>query len=75
MAPATKKTKSSKASESINARLQLVVKSGKYSCGYKSALRQMRSGKGKFVLLSFERGWSVKLRRSHRPCADCVLSS
>ena len=45
MAP-TKKSKAAKSSESISARLALVVKSGKYTLGYKSALKQMRSGKG-----------------------------
>jgi len=45
MAP-TKKSKAAKSVESIAARLALVVKSGKYTLGYKSALKQMRSGKG-----------------------------
>jgi large subunit ribosomal protein L30e len=45
MAP-TKKSKATKNTESIASRLALVVKSGKYSLGYKSALKQMRSGKG-----------------------------
>jgi large subunit ribosomal protein L30e len=44
MAP-TKKSKSAKNSESINARLQLVVKSGRYTLGYKQALKQLRNGK------------------------------
>ena len=45
MAPA-KKTKGTKSNESIAARLALVVKSGKYTLGYKSSLKQMRNGKG-----------------------------
>jgi len=45
MAP-TKKSKSTKSNESIASRLALVVKSGKYSLGYKSALKQMRNSKG-----------------------------
>ena len=45
MAP-TKKSKAAKSTESIASRLALVVKSGKYSLGYKSALKQMRNGKG-----------------------------
>lgn len=49
MAP-TKKSKSAKSSESISARLGLVVKSGKYSLGYKSALKQMRNSKGESYL-------------------------
>jgi large subunit ribosomal protein L30e len=49
MAP-TKKSKAAKSTESISARLALVVKSGKYTLGYKSALKQMRSGKGEHFL-------------------------
>merc|ERR1712172_382795 len=44
-----KKTK--KAQESINSRLQLVIKSGKYSLGYKSTLKTLRSGKSKLVII------------------------
>jgi hypothetical protein len=49
MAP-TKKSKATKSTESIAARLALVVKSGKYTLGYKTALKQMRNGKGACVL-------------------------
>lgn len=49
MAP-TKKSKAAKSTESIASRLALVVKSGKYSLGYKSALKQMRNGKGESSL-------------------------
>merc|ERR1712086_722985 len=45
-----KKTK--KGAESINSRLQLVIKSGKYSLGYKSTLKSLRAGKAKLVLIS-----------------------
>ncbi|WVN88278.1 60S ribosomal protein [Cryptococcus depauperatus CBS 7841] len=51
MAP-VKKSKSAKSSESINSKLQLVVKSGKYTLGYKQALKQLRSGKAKLILIS-----------------------
>merc|ERR1712086_1053616 len=44
--------KKSKAQESINSRLQLVIKSGKYSLGYKSTLKTLRNGKAKLVLIS-----------------------
>merc|ERR1712188_34447 len=44
--------KSKKGAESINSRLQLVIKSGKYSLGYKSTLKQLRAGKAKLVLIS-----------------------
>jgi large subunit ribosomal protein L30e len=64
MAP-TKKSKAAKSTESIAARLALVVKSGKYSLGYKSALKQMRNGKGNcpnFHPPAWD--WSRRLRRS-----------
>jgi hypothetical protein len=64
MAP-TKKSKAAKSTESIAARLALVVKSGKYHLGYKSALKQMRNGKGSSdsaALLPWD--WSQRLRRS-----------
>lgn len=47
MAPAVKKTK--KAAESLNAKLALATKSGKYTMGYKSTLKTLRQGKGKFL--------------------------
>lgn len=40
MAPSDKKSK--KALESINSRLALVMKSGKYSFGYKQTLKALR---------------------------------
>merc|ERR1711865_1070872 len=45
-----KKTK--KGAESISSRLQLVIKSGKDSLGYKSTLKSLRAGKAKLVLIS-----------------------
>merc|ERR1712171_4504 len=45
-----KKTK--KAQESINSRLQLVIKSGKYSLGYKSTLKTLRNAKAKLVIIA-----------------------
>merc|ERR1712071_252 len=45
MAP-VKKSKAAKTSESINTKLQLVVKSGKFTLGYKQALKNLRNGKG-----------------------------
>ncbi|XP_027969317.1 membrane transport protein XK isoform X2 [Eumetopias jubatus] len=47
---AAKKTKRSL--ESINSRLQLVMKSGKYVLGYKQTLKMIRHGKAKLVLLA-----------------------
>jgi len=44
--------KQKKAQEGINSRLALVMKSGKYSLGYKSTLKTLRAGKAKMVLIS-----------------------
>jgi len=38
--------------ESINAKLALVMKSGKTTLGYKSTLKTLRQGKSKLVLIS-----------------------
>ncbi|XP_020584323.1 60S ribosomal protein L30 [Phalaenopsis equestris] len=48
--PPTKKTK--KSTESINNRLALVMKSGKYTLGYKTVLRSLRNNKGKLVIIA-----------------------
>jgi len=47
---ATKKVK--KAQESINSRLALVMKSGKYTLGLKSTLKTLRKGKAWLVIIS-----------------------
>ena len=44
--------KSKKAGESINSRLALTIKSGKYTLGYRSTIKSLRSGKSKLVLIS-----------------------
>ncbi|EUD64595.1 60S ribosomal protein [Plasmodium inui San Antonio 1] len=46
-----KKSKKS-AGDNINAKLQLVMKSGKYQFGRKSCLKALRMGKGKLVIVS-----------------------
>eukprot|EP00850_Spirogloea_muscicola_P000348 SM000001S04750 [mRNA] locus=s1:2070772:2072151:+ [translate_table: standard] len=46
---AVKKTK--KTQESINNRLALVMKSGKFTLGYKTVLKSLRSGKSKLVII------------------------
>ncbi|KAK8807231.1 hypothetical protein WA158_003990 [Blastocystis sp. Blastoise] len=43
---------SKKATEGINSRLQLVVKSGKYQLGYKSVLKTIRSDKAKLIIVA-----------------------
>lgn len=45
-----KKTK--KAVESINSRLQLVMKSGKAVLGYKTTIKSLRQNKGKMVVIA-----------------------
>merc|ERR1719350_164354 len=47
---AQKKVK--KSNESINSRLALVMKSGKYMLGYKQTLKTLRSGKSKLVIIA-----------------------
>lgn len=47
---ASKKQK--KAMESINSRLALVMKSGKYKLGYRETLKTLRQGKAKLVILA-----------------------
>ena len=47
---AAKKMK--KSLESINSRLQPVMKSGKYVLGYKQTLKRIRQGKAKLVILA-----------------------
>ncbi|XP_047400803.1 60S ribosomal protein L30-like [Sciurus carolinensis] len=47
---AAKKTK--KSLESINSRIHLVMKSGKYALGYKQTLKMIREGKVKLVILA-----------------------
>ncbi|KAL4604040.1 hypothetical protein ACB092_10G165900 [Castanea dentata] len=44
--------KMKKTHENINNRLALVMKSGKYSLGYKTVLRSLRNSKGKLILIS-----------------------
>jgi large subunit ribosomal protein L30e len=44
--------KAKKAQESINSRLALVMKSGKYNLGYKTTLRSLRGGQAKLVVIA-----------------------
>jgi large subunit ribosomal protein L30e len=50
MAPAAKKSK--KTVESINSRLQLVMRSGKAALGYNTTVKSLRSTKAKMVIIS-----------------------
>lgn len=40
-----------KSHESINNRLALVMKSGKYTLGYKTVLKSLRNSKGTFAII------------------------
>merc|ERR1712044_132509 len=53
--------KSKKDGSSINSRLALVIKSGKYNLGYRETIKQLRQGKAKLVLLATN---TPQLRRS-----------
>ncbi|XP_038980738.1 uncharacterized protein LOC103709054 isoform X1 [Phoenix dactylifera] len=44
--------KAKKSTESINNRLALVMKSGKYTLGYKTVLRSLRNSKGKLIIIA-----------------------
>lgn len=44
--------KPSKGSDTVNAKLALVMKSGKVALGYKSTLKALRSGKAKAILVA-----------------------
>nr|CAD7262556.1 unnamed protein product [Timema shepardi] len=46
------KRKQKKAMESINSRLALVMKSGKFVLGYKQTLKTLRQGKAKLVIIA-----------------------
>jgi len=52
MAPAPTGKKTKKVVESINSKLQLVMKSGKTALGYKTTIKALRSGKAKMVITS-----------------------
>mmetsp|Transcript_12365 Transcript_12365/g.18769 ORF Transcript_12365/g.18769 Transcript_12365/m.18769 type:complete len:114 (+) Transcript_12365:111-452(+) len=47
-----KASKASKAADSINARLQLVIRSGKYQLGHRSSVKTLRNGKSKLILIA-----------------------
>eukprot|EP00186_Timspurckia_oligopyrenoides_P004437 CAMPEP_0182443740 /NCGR_PEP_ID=MMETSP1172-20130603/2390_1 /TAXON_ID=708627 /ORGANISM="Timspurckia oligopyrenoides, Strain CCMP3278" /LENGTH=110 /DNA_ID=CAMNT_0024639103 /DNA_START=33 /DNA_END=365 /DNA_ORIENTATION=+ len=44
--------KSKKAGDNVSSRLALVMKSGKYTLGYRSTIKSMRSGKAKLILIA-----------------------
>merc|ERR1712129_592034 len=52
MSTTKKASKASKALDSINARLALVMKSGKYSLGTKTTMKTLRQGKAKLILIA-----------------------
>jgi large subunit ribosomal protein L30e len=54
-----------KQAETINQRLQLVMKSGKYVLGYRQTLKALRNGQAKLILVSVNtpqiRSWSLDI--------------
>merc|ERR1711924_563380 len=69
--------KQKKSQESINSRLQLVIKSGKYSLGYKSTLKTLRAGKAKLVIISSNCPPLRKSELEYSPCfpsAACTIT-
>merc|ERR1712194_798780 len=50
--PTKKASKASKSLDSINARLGLVMMSGKYTLGYSTTLKSLRQGKAKLILIA-----------------------
>merc|ERR1712037_44512 len=53
--------KSKKDGSSINSRLALVIKAGKYNLGYMETIKQLRGGKAKLIILANN---TPQLRRS-----------
>ncbi len=53
--------RSKRDAQNINAKLALVIKSGKFVLGYKSTLKTLRAGKAKLVIIS---GNTPPLRKS-----------
>ncbi|CUM45846.1 unnamed protein product [Debaryomyces fabryi] len=49
------------AADNINSKLGLVIKSGKYTLGYKSAVKSLRTGKAKLIIIA---GNTPVLRKS-----------
>eukprot|EP01115_Flamella_aegyptia_P012558 TRINITY_DN62890_c0_g1_i1.p1 TRINITY_DN62890_c0_g1~~TRINITY_DN62890_c0_g1_i1.p1 ORF type:complete len:102 (+),score=25.24 TRINITY_DN62890_c0_g1_i1:71-376(+) len=47
-----KSNKSKRSAESINARLALVMRSGKAALGYKQTLKKLRNGEAKLIIIS-----------------------
>ncbi|KAI5962086.1 RPL30 [Candida pseudojiufengensis] len=44
--------KSNKNQENINSKLALTIKSGKYTLGYKSVVKSLRTGKAKLIVIA-----------------------
>ncbi|KAI7288255.1 hypothetical protein KC345_g312 [Hortaea werneckii] len=64
--------KSSKTSDSINAKLALTIKSGKVTLGYKSTLKTLRAGKAKLIIIA---GNTPPLRKSELECTFRSLTT
>lgn len=60
-----------KSQENINSRLALVMKSGKYTLGYKTCLKTLRSGKGESRRHALQ---SVCMRAAPASCSACMVA-
>merc|ERR1711894_158693 len=63
-----------KGNESINSRLALVMKSGKYTLGYRSTLKTLRQGKAKLVIIGTNTPQLRKVRSNITPCCRRPVS-
>merc|ERR1712130_258110 len=61
-------SKKKKDGSSINSRLALVIKSGKYNLGYRETIKQLRGGKAKLVILANNTPHLDAPRSSTTPC-------
>ena len=57
--------------ETLNTKLALVIKSGKYTLGYKSTLKTLRAGKAKLVILANN---TPPIRKSEVSCRELLCS-
>uniref|UniRef100_A0A2I3GT87 Large ribosomal subunit protein eL30 n=1 Tax=Nomascus leucogenys TaxID=61853 RepID=A0A2I3GT87_NOMLE len=59
--------------ESINCRLQLVMKSGKYELGSKQTLKMIRQGKAKLIILTNNRPAMESCGKYYRVCTLAII--
>ena len=67
--PASKSEKK-RGGEGINTKMALVMKSGKYTLGYKSTLKTLRSGKAKLIVMANNTPALRKVSTRPSPCGS-----